>query len=186
MSKDVSEVTERARAVLAPLGNAEAERAVQAALDGFGDEAAMQLRRYELLIEKAPGRGQVPLRRVRVFVGDAASDVVHEIVVDAAGKVVSRSDGGEFPLTVDEIERAQEIAAQDERIARLLERPDVRAGAFQPQRHEARHRLVGLQYLTTDDPSAIEILATVVVDLATDGVASFEADDGAAGRPSRV
>lgn len=173
MAGDASAVTERARAVLAPLGDAEAERAVHAALERVGPEIATELRGYELLIEKARRRGEVPLRRVRVLVGEAAREAVYEVIVDDAGEVVSatRLEGQNFPFLAGEIERAEEIAARDERVAQLL-KPDVRAAAFHPPHHKAGNRLVGLHYLT-GDPAAIEMLATAVVDLATGNVESF-------------
>jgi hypothetical protein len=169
--------------VLVPLGAAEAERAVQAALERVGPEVATELRGYELLIEKAQRRDEVPLRRVRVLIGEVASDVGYEVIVDDAGKVVSadRREGQNFPFLSDEIDRAEEIAARHERVAQILERPDVRAGAFHPPRHEAGHRLVGLHYMTSD-PAAIEMLATVVVDLASGEVVWFTGDESGAGR----
>jgi hypothetical protein len=184
LSKDVSAVTDRAREVLVPLGEAEAERAVQAALDRVGPGTATELCGFELLIEKAQRRGEVPLRRVRVLIGEAASDVGYEVIVDDAGKVISadRLEGQNFPFLSEEIDRAEAIAASHERVAQLLQRPDVRAGAFHPPRHEAGHRLVGLHYMTSD-PATIEMLATVVVDLATGEVVSFIGDDSGARRP---
>jgi hypothetical protein len=183
LSGDVSAVTDRAREVLVPLGEAEAERAVQAALEQVGPEIAIELRGYELLIEKAQRRGEVPVRHVRVIIGEAASDVGYEVIVDDTGKVVSadRREGQNFPFLSDEIDRAEEIAARHESVAQLLERPDVRAGAFHPPRHQAGHRLVGLHYMTSD-PTTIEMLATVVVDLARGEVVSFTGDESSAGR----
>jgi hypothetical protein len=182
----VSAVTQQAREVLAPLEEAEAQRAVRAALERVGAEVEAELRGYELLFEKARQKGGVPLRRVRVLVGEAARDVVYEVIVDADGEVVSAEprEGQTFPLLLEEIARAEEIAARDERVARLLEQPDVGAGAFHPPRHEAAHRLVGLHYMRSSDPAAIEVLATVVVDLATEEVASFTPDEGSTDRRS--
>ena len=60
MSGEVSEVTERARDVLAPLSEAEAERAVRAGLERVGAEIATELRGCELLIEKARRQGKFP------------------------------------------------------------------------------------------------------------------------------
>jgi hypothetical protein len=183
LAGEVSAVTERALKVLGPLGEAEAERAVRAALERVGAEIATELRGYELLIEKARRRGEVPLRRVRVLIGEAASEVVYEVIVDDAGEIVSadRLEGQNLPFLPDEIERAEEIAARHERAAQLLRRPDVRAGAFHPPHHEARHRLVGLHYMTRD-PAALEMLATVVVDLAAGEVVSFTDDEPGAAR----
>ena len=120
------------------------------------------------------------MRRVQVLIGVAVSDVVYEVIVDDVGEVVSadRREGQNSPFLPAEIERAEEIAARDERVANLLQRADVRAGAFHPPRHQAGHRLVGLHYVRSD-PAAIEMLATVVVDLATGEVESFTRDESA-------
>ena len=186
MRGEVSVVTERAREVLKPLTKAEAERAVRAALDRVGGELDSRVRGYELLFEKPPRRGGVPLRRVRVLVGEATRDIAYDVIVDSKGKVVTadRREGENFPLLRDEIARAEGIAARDERVARVLERSGVRAGAFEPPAQEDLHRLVGLHYMTTSDPAAIEPVATVVVDLAGEEVASFTLDEGAVARLS--
>jgi hypothetical protein len=170
--------------MLAPLDEREAERAIGAALERVGAGIDNQLRGYELLIEKPPRQGDLPLRRVRVLIGEPASEVVYEVIVDDAGEVVSadRREGQNFPFLPEEIERAEEIAARHERVAQLLQRSDVRTGAFHPPHHEAGHRLVGLHYVTSD-PAAVDVLATVVVDLATGEVDSFANDEPSA--PSR-
>jgi hypothetical protein len=177
MKGEVSAVTERAGEVLKPLRKAEAERAVRAALDRVGAEEPY-LRGYELLLEKAPRRGGVPLRRVRVLVGEAARDIVYDVIIDSSGKVVSseRREGENFPLLREEVERAEGIAARDKRVAQVLRRSGVRAGAFEPSAHEDLHRLVGLHYMTMNDPAAIEPVATAVVDLASEEVVSFALD----------
>jgi hypothetical protein len=170
--------------MLAPLDEREAERAIGAALERVGAGIDNQLRGYELLIEKPPRQSDLPLRRVRVLIGEPASEVVYEVIVDDAGEVVSadRQEGQNFPFLPEEIERAEEIAARHERVAQLLQRSDVRTGAFHPPHHEAGHRLVGLHYVTSD-PAAVDVLATVVVDLATGEVDSFANDEPSA--PSR-
>src|SRR5262249_9578851 len=119
----------------------------------------------------------------RVIIGEAASDAGYEVIVDDDGKVISadRVEGQNFPFLSREIDRAEEIAASHERVAQLLERPDVRTGSFHPPLHEAGHRLVGLHYMT-GDPATIEMLATVVVDLAKKDVVSFIGGESGAGR----
>ena len=87
MSTDLAPVTERARALLAPLGESEARRAIHAALDHVGRASSPHVRSYGLLLQKAPDSGDLPLRRISVLVGEERSDTVHEAQY-FAGKLV--------------------------------------------------------------------------------------------------
>jgi len=171
VAAEMSPLTERMSEVLAPLGEEEERRAIEAALAaGGGSRETLIVRGAELLIEKARPRSERPFRRVRVLLTAPGESVVREVLVDSEGSVVSDRDLGprNLPFLESEVEQARAVAERDERVARRLAGYKVGVGSFAPSLDGAgRHRLVGLRFLDLANPDLPQQLIRVVVDLAT-------------------
>lgn len=174
MTTDMSSLTERMRALLAPLGAEEERRAIDAALAAEdSSRGRLLVRGAELMIHKAPRRGETPERRVRVLLSGAAESSVHEVLVDAQGKVVAQRSLGprNSPYLEDEIAGARAVAERDERVLPRLVGYKIAVGTFAPRlaaaTPAANHRLVGLHFLDVSNPATPKPLTSVVVDLAT-------------------
>jgi hypothetical protein len=170
VTTDMSSLTKQMRSAITPLGAEEERRAVDAALASRnGTRESLLVRGAELVIEKPSRRGETPLRRVRVLVSVRAESVVHEVLVDEQGTVVSDRDLGprNSPYLGDEIYQARAVAERDEQVARRLAGLKVGVGTFAPMLGASRHRLVGLHFLDVSDPDIPKPLTSVVVDLAT-------------------
>jgi hypothetical protein len=171
VTTDVSSLTEKMREVLAPLGAEEERRAIEAALEARGKAREnLLVRGAELVVDKPGGRGERPLRRVRVLLSARAESVVREVLVEGDGKVVSDRELGphNLPYLEAEVDEARAVAERDERVARRLTGYQVGVGTFAPMLQAAgRHRLVGLHFLDVSNPDIPQPLISVVVDLAT-------------------
>jgi hypothetical protein len=177
VSEQVSPLTERLRAAIAPLGEEEEQRAVAAALDSIkGRVQEPRLHGAEIAIDKPERVEEPPERRVRVLFGDRKANVVHEVLVEAGGDVISERayPAANLPYLPEEIEEARGIAERDVRVSRRIERIPVGVGTFAPGGHDVDHRLVGLHFVDVSEASAPTPLTTVVVDLATGQVVSVE------------
>ena len=189
MTIEMSSLTEQMRDVLAPLGAEEERRAVAAALEARGGTRENTVvRGAELAIDKAPRRGERPVRRVRVLLSLRAESVVREVFVDPRGNVVSDRELGprNVPYIETEVYQARAVAERDEQVAKRLAGFKVGVGTFAPMvlgtgasdaSDAARHRLVGLHFLDISNPDIPQPLTSVVVDLAT-GTLVHEADHG--------
>jgi hypothetical protein len=170
VTTDMSSLTEQMRDVLAALGAEEEQRAVDAALASRnGARETLLVRGAELAIEKPPHRGETPLRRVRVLLAVRAESVVHEVLVDEHGKVVSDRELGprNSPYLEDEIYQARAVAERDEQVAMRLAGLKVGVGTFAPMLGASRHRLVGLHFLDVSNADIPQPLTSVIVDLLT-------------------
>jgi hypothetical protein len=171
VTTEMSSLTEKMREVLAPLGAEEERRAIEAALEARGKAREnLLVRGAELVVDKPGGRGERPLRRVRVLLSARAESVVREILVEGNGKVVSDRELGprNLPYLEAEVDEARAVAERDEHVARRLTGYQVGVGTFAPMLQAAgRHRLVGLHFLDVSNPDIPQPLTSVVVDLAT-------------------
>jgi len=173
VTTDMSPLTREFQDLLAPMDAEEERRAIAAAL-GLFREASRDttiVRGAELVIEKAARRREPPQRRVRVLLTAPAECVAREVIVDAAGNVISDRELGprNLPFLASEIEQARAIAERDEQVAkRLADFDRVGVGTFAPLLSAAgRDRLVGLHFLDIDNPDIPRPVTTAVVNLAT-------------------
>jgi len=170
VAKEMSELTERMRGILAPLTGAEERRAIEAALASSThrlDDPVV--RGVELAIDKPGRRGAAPSRHVRVVLAGRNSALAHEVLLDSDGVITDERDLGpiNLPYTSEEIERARAVAVRDDYVARQLVDRAYGVGTFGPSTDDSGHRLVGLHFVDVTDPDIPQPITSAIVDLAT-------------------
>ncbi len=173
MNADVAPLAERNPDPHAPLHPEEERRAIEAALAArHGPREDFRVRGAELLIVKPPRRDERPARQVRVLLTRRTESVVHEVLVDAEGRVIADRDLGprSLPYQPDEIDQARAVAESDTAVNKHFGDYPIGFGTFAPMLETARssrHRLVGLHFLDLSNPDVPRPLVSVVVDLAS-------------------
>ena len=167
-----------------PITDREERAATDAALKVLGNELSQRRRVYavELRIPKTEPSAK-PHRCFSVVIGDYEKRRTWEVVVDSAGKLVSRTDltGFQPPIVSDEVAEARKIAEAQPIIASLAKAPGGFVQAFGPHAEDApERRLVGLRYGAVDSAGP-RALAEVEVDLSRQKLIRFE-DIEAVGR----
>ncbi len=172
----MSSLTEQLHEVIVPLDEAEARRAIDAAL------AHVRLRRplvYGAELHIGKRLRPVPPRRISVLMAELDGYTVHEVLVDDVGSVVEAIVHPELvpPFIQVEIEEATVLARAHPDLADLARSWGIRPAIFYPPHHDQdqhtpRRRRVGVHFLDCRDPAAIVPLASVVVDLTTRQVES--------------
>jgi hypothetical protein len=117
-----------------------------------------------------------PARYFTVIIGDYDKRRTLEVVVDSAGKLISKTDltGFQPPIVSDEVAEARKIAETQPIIAAIAKTPGGFVQAFGPHAEDApERRLIGLRYgaMASTGPRA---LAEVEVDLARQKLIHFE------------
>jgi hypothetical protein len=181
MNSEMSPLTRDFAEVIAPLGEDEERRAVEAALAHLG------LRRprvygVELRIDK--NRRSLPRRRIGVLLAELDGYLPHEVVVSDDAAVVSASARPDLmpPFSDEEVAEAAVLARTEVRIDEEARRWGVRFGPFYPSRHrhdgpddgDAARRLVGLHYFDANSDANVIPLVSVVVDLTGRDIVSVE------------
>lgn len=183
MRPEMSSLTTRLAPVLGPLGKKEERRAIKAALDWLAvdlsglEEARFRVLGAELRIDKAPRPRGVARRLVRVLIADYTNRRNVDVTVDAEGRVLKglAFHGFQPAFHGEEIGEARDIAEHDPRVAGLVKRRGAFPLPFAPGHGtEPGPRAVGLHYLVATRGGGAVPLATVVVDLYEQAVASFE------------
>jgi hypothetical protein len=181
MSSEMSPLTMALAEVLAPLGEDEERRAVEAALAHLG------LRRptiygVELRIDK--NRRSLPRRRIGVLLAELDGYLPYEVVVSDVAAVVSATARPDLmpPFSDEEVAEAAVVARTEVSIDEEARRWGVRFGPFYPSRHrhdgsddgDAVRRLVGLHYVDANSDANVVPLVSAVVDLTGRGIVSVE------------
>ncbi len=177
MPSEMSKLTLALGDAIRRITDTEERAAADAALKLLSNELSQRRRVYgvELRIQKAEPTA-TPLRYFAVVIGDYDKRRVLEVVVDSAGKLVSKTDltGFQPPIVNDEVDEARKIAETQPIIAALARAPGGFVQAFGPHAEDApQRRLVGLRYgaMASTGPRA---LAEVEVDLTRQKLIRFE------------
>ena len=171
-----SSLTDRwAASVLAPLGEREAQRAVEAAVHAVEDLGCnpSRLRVYppQLRIDKPARRDGAPTRHLRVPVRDRDQRVLYEVVIDADGRVEDTQPVAVYPPpTAEEVAEARHLAETEARVEDLVGQRPVQVRLFAPGHGSGESRTIGLEYLdlpSTDvgGPNRPVAVARVVVNI---------------------
>jgi hypothetical protein len=180
MVSERSPLTDAILELIAPLGDDEERRAVEAALGRF-EGRRMRVYGAELRIEKR--RGELPDRAVSVLLADLDPYTPYEVVVDADGAVVDAVEQPDLvpPFSDAELCDALAVARRHPALGDLAERWGVRRAPFYPTAHEhgaeeprRGRRRVGIHFLDVADEAAVVPLASVVVDLTSGETESIE------------
>ena len=177
MASEMSRYTRALGDAIRPLTDSEERAAREAALSHLSSELSGRHRVYgvELRILKTQ-RTTAPPRYFAVVIGDYERRRTLEIVVDSAGKLVSRIDltGFQPPVVDDEVVEARKIAETQPIIAAMAKAPGGFVQTFSPHAEAApERRLVGLRYGAVDSAGP-RVLAEVEVDLARQKLIRFE------------
>jgi hypothetical protein len=162
----MSRLTEQLADLIAPLGEDEQRRAVEAA-NAFLGESRLRLHGAELVVDKRlPGS---PVRQITVWLTDDGGSV-HEVVVDGDGVVVDASSHDDLvlPFRAEEIEKAVAIAEASQQVASVAQDRNVARASFYPTHAAEIHRStrrIGLHYFDATDRASLRPLLSVVVDL---------------------
>ena len=177
MQSEMSALTLALGDAVRPLTDAEERAATDAALRLMSNELSQRRRVYgvELRVPKTEPP-VTPPRQFAVVIGDYDNRTVSEVIVDYAGKLVSKTALAGFQPAIvnDEIAEARKIAETQPVIAALAKTPGGFVQAFGPHAEFApTRRLIGLRYgaVTSTGPRA---LAEVEVDLARQKLIRFE------------
>jgi hypothetical protein len=177
MASEMSRLTLILRDAIRPITDTEERAAADAAVKFLGRELSQRYRVYgvELRIPKT-GDSAAPPRYFAVVIGDYDNRRTFEVVVDAAGTLVAKTDltGFQPPIVSAEITDARKIAETQPIIAALAKTEGGFVEAFGPHAESAlERRLVGLRYgaVRRTGPHA---LAEVEVDLARQRLIRFE------------
>ena len=177
MPSEKSRLTLALGDAIRPITDTEERTATDAALKLLSNELSQRRRVYgvELRIPKTE-QAAAPPRYFSVFIGDYDKRRTLEVVVDSAGKLISKTDltGFQPPILTDEVIEARKIAEAQPIIAAIAGTPGGFVQAFGPHAEEApERRLVGLRYgaMTSTGPIA---LAEVEVDLSRQKLIRFE------------
>jgi len=177
MPSEMSKLTLALGDAIRPITETEERAATAAALRLLSNELSQRRRVYgvELRIPKT-GPTEVPSRYFTVIIADYDKRRTLEVVVDGAGKLVSKTDltGFQPPILNEEVAEARKIAETQPIIAALAKAPGGFVQAFGPHAEDApERRLVGLRYGVTDS-SGPRALAEVEVDLSRQRLIRFE------------
>lgn len=160
-----------------PISDTEERSAAEAALKLLGNELSQRRRVYgvELRVPKTE-QAVAPPRYLAVVIGDYDNRRTFEVVVDSAGKLISRADltGFQPPIVSDEIAEARKIAEAQPVIAALARVQGGFVQAFGPHAEQGpERRLIGLRYGATTAAGPVA-LAEVEVDLSRQKLIRFE------------
>ena len=177
MPSEMSKLTMALGAAIRPITDTEERAAMEAALRYLSNELSQRHRVYgiELRIPKIEQAAATP-RHFPVVIGDYDKRRTLEVVVDSAGKLVSKTDltGFQPPIVNDEVAEARKIAEIQPIIAALAKATGGFVQAFGPHAEAAPgRRLVGLRYGAMD-ATGPRALAEVEVDLARQKLIRFE------------
>lgn len=177
MASEMSKRTLALGDAIRPITDAEERAATDAALRLLSNELSPRRRAFgvELLIPKTE-QATTPPRYFTVVIADYDKRRTLEVVVDSAGKLISKIDltGFQPPIVSDEVAEARKIAEAQPIIAAIASVPGGFVQAFGPHAEEApQRRLVGLRYgaMASTGPRA---LAEVEVDLSRQKLIRFE------------
>ena len=180
MSDNMSAATKALASVVLPLTEHEARTATDAAMTSLRPDLSDRYRVIgtELRIDKPP-RERVPDRVVGVYVVDYREHRSIEALVDSKGTVLAVNDlpPYQLPISREELQEAQSIAAQDEHLARAVRRHQTAfVSPFAPHDHTSKKRVIGLHYFRPDKrhPQSPRPIGDVEVDLGA-GTAVFTA-----------
>ena len=177
MASEMSKLTRALADAVRPITDTEEQAAREAALKLLGNELSQRRRVYgvELRVPKADS-SQAAARYLAVVIGDYEKRRTFEVVVDAAGKLISRADltGFQPAIVSEEIAEARKIAEAQPIIAALAKAPGAFVQPFGPHAEASpERRLVGLRYGSTSAAGPVA-LAEVEVDLARQKLIRFE------------
>jgi hypothetical protein len=177
MPSEMSKLTLALGDAIRPITDTEERAATDAALKVLSKELSQRRRVYgvELRIPKTE-QTATPHRYFSVVIADYDKRRTWEVVVDSAGKLVSKTDltGFQPPIVSDEVAEARKIAETQPIIAALAKAPGGFVQAFGPHAEDApERRLVGLRYGAID-AAGPRALAEVEVDLSRQKLIRFE------------
>lgn len=176
---EMSAATKALLKVIKPLTAKEESNAAAAAVKHLGAELSQRYQVFpaEIRIEKPSGPKSVPKRTVAVLILDYEHRHTTEVLVDAQGKLVRKTDltGFQPVFLAKEVQEARKIAEEDERVAGASRVEGAFASAFGPHSSGERGaRLVGLRYATVDRKQNARLLGEAVVDLSERKLVHFE------------
>jgi len=176
---EMSAATRALLTVIKPLTAKEESNAAAAAVKHLGAELSQRYQVFpaEIRIEKPSGPKSTPKRTIAVLIVDYEHRHTTEVLVDAQGKLVQKTDltGFQPVFLAREIQEARKIAEEDERVAGASREQGAFVGAFGPHSYGERGaRLIGLRYATVDRKQNVRLLGEAVVDLSERRLVQFD------------